>query len=150
VDEIEGDYMERRSHLRFVSRELHRFSEELAALEQSMAATSPVSSAPTTGPVPKQSESSTGTPVALTENQAAILTPLVEAITVCIKSTPSINGAWDLTWDGSSILLRISPLPTTSGETPAGDPGPVSPTEIRWPQFNGYYLTPMGNSRRAR
>lgn len=92
-------------------------------------ATSPASSAPTTGPAPKQSALSTETPVALTESQWAILTPLVAAIMACIKSTESTHGEWDMTFNGSSILLRISRRPTPSTETPAdGDHGPASPT----------------------
>ena len=101
-------------------------------------ATSPASSAQYRGPATKPSASSTGTPVVLTENQAAILTPLVEAITACIKSTSSTLPEWALTWDGSSILLRISPSPIASGSNEAGIHGPAGREPRRyvdlWPK----------------
>ena len=94
----------------------------MASVEDRLA-TSPASSAPTTGPATKPSVSSTGTPVALTENQREILTPIAAAIMACIKSTPSTPHEWAMTWDGSSILLRISESPTASGSNAAGSPG---------------------------
>jgi hypothetical protein len=96
--------------------------------------TSPASSARMTGLAPKQSASSTGTPVALTENQAAILRPLVEAIMASIKSTPSTPHEWRMTWDGSSILLRMWLSPTNSGSNVAGNPGPVVPEYSHIPE----------------
>ena len=102
---------------------------QLRAKLRTTGATSHASFALSDGPAMKPSGSSLGTRVALTENQQAILTPIATAIMACIKSTPSTPPVWDLTWDGSSILLRMSQSPTNSGSNEAGNRGPAPHTE---------------------
>jgi hypothetical protein len=70
MDDVEGDYMERRSHLRFVSRELRRFSEELAALEQSMSSKAP---SPTTVASTPEAPSDAAVPASTTQSESTSL-----------------------------------------------------------------------------
>ena len=95
-------------------------------------ATSPASSAPTTGPATKPSASYTGTPVALTENQAAILTQLVEDQSDSSKSTshPTHYGL-TVTLPNCTIQLSIRELRMKSGESKGGCLGVVGPEEVR-------------------
>lgn len=89
-------------------------------------ATSPASSAPTTGPATKQSPSYTAQlrDVSMA-NPADALTLIQQVITACSKLTPSTPVELTAFSPDSSTLQLTLRWPTSSGSNEAGNPGPA-------------------------